>query len=77
MDSAQRDKSDSLRGFAKDHLTVDHIQQEMEIKEFTVQHLQQRLNEQALAGNTQTQQHGSSSNTQTQQGGGDTSQKKD
>lgn len=76
MDSDQRDKSDSLRGFAKDHLTVNHIQQVME-KQFTVQHLQQRLNEQALAGNAQTQQQGSSSNTQTQQGGGETSQKKD
>lgn len=77
MDSDQKDKSDPLRGFAKDHLTVNHIQQELG-KQLTVRHLQQRLNEQALAGNTQTHEQGSSSsNTQTQQGGGDTSQKKD
>jgi len=55
MDSDQKDKSVPLRGFANDHLTVNHIHQEME-KQFTVRHLQQRLNEQALAGNTQTHQ---------------------
>jgi hypothetical protein len=60
-----------------DHnLPVSRIQQ-LEERQFTVQHLHQRLDEQAPAGNTQTQQQGSSGNTQTQQGGGDTSQKKD
>jgi hypothetical protein len=76
MDSAQKDRSGSLRGIANDHLTVDHIKQKME-RQFTVQHLQQRLNEQSLAGNAQTQGQGSSGNTQTEQDGGDSGQKKD
>ena len=41
MDSDSEDKPNSLCGFAKDHLTVNHIRQEFE-KQFTVAHLQQR-----------------------------------
>jgi hypothetical protein len=74
INSKQKEKPLSLRGF--DHLTVNHIEQELG-KQLTTNHLQQRLNEQAPTGTAQTQQQGSSNNTPTQHDRGNASQKQD
>ena len=86
MHSNEKEKSGvSCRGFAKDHLTVNHIKEEMG-KQFTTRHLEQSLasnlqtHEQVIGGNVQTLQtreQAGGSNTQTQQGGGENRQKKD
>lgn len=78
MNSNKKDESDLPRKATFDHLTVNHIEQRLELERaLTVNHLAQGLAEQGSGSATQTQGQGSGSNTQTQQNGGNTSQKKD
>jgi len=77
MDSNEKDKSGPLHGFAKDHLTVSHVESAL-LRNFTVSHLAEALGNNAQAQTTNTQQpQNHTTSAQTQQGQGEATGEKE